>query len=419
MPADPPRPDSASDDAVALVLLATLGTALLTTSLAFIPIRGDDHHQLAAVLAMEDPLPVLYGSFWGKHPYYRPLHTLLLWLGAQAFEVRWWPNQFLSVMLHLVNAGLLFRLLTPGERGRRLAFLAAALYLASVHTVETAVWVAARTDLMVGTCLLAFLLHVKRRRAAGLDPDVRVVAVLSVIALLGKESGVLVPLLAAGGAIRLKRPRDSRWPIVLAAASILLAYAAFRVAIFGAFAADTHYEERPILLFGGRDLTELPLGLRAAGYGETAVKNTVALALPVFDNQGLVHSPTKLALRAPLWLLTPIILALAWTRPLSSLQWQGLSILALSALVHSSFFAVYLLYLGQIGLCLFVGGGQPRRRRAVEILCAVLLVVQVFFAARFESERLAGQRAELEHWIHEGVPADADPALAEALMRRY
>lgn len=408
-----------SEDAAALALLAILGLALFMTSLAFLPIRGDDHHQLAAVLAMENPLPVFYGSFWGEHPYYRPLHTLLLWLGAQAFGVRWWPHQLLSVVLHLANAVLLYRILAGGGRSRRLAFLVSALYLASIHTMETAAWVAARTDLLVGACLLAYLLHAERRRAAGLEPDVRVVAVLSVLALLGKESGVLVPLLAAGGAFRLRRPRDSRWPVLLAALTILFAYAAFRVVIFGTFAADTLYEERPILLFGGRDLTEVPVGFRAAGYAETAVKHAVALALPVFDNQGLFLSPARLVLRSPLWLLTPVLLALIWVRPLSTVQRQGLAILALSALVHSSFFAGYLLFLGQIGLCLLIGGGRPRRGRTAETLCAVLLLTNVFFVGRFESDRLAGQRAELTRWTYEGVPADADPALAEALMRRY
>jgi len=415
MPADPP---SVSEDTAVLVLLAVLGLALFVTSLAFLPIRGDDHRQLAAVLATENPLPVLYGSFWGEYPYYRPLHTLLLWLGARVFDVTWWPHQLLSVVLHLLNAGLLYRILARTGRGRRLAFLASALYLASIHTMETAVWVAARTDLIVGACLLAYLLHTERRRAAGLDPDVRVVAALSVVALLGKESGVVVPLLAAGGAIRLRRPRDSRWPVLLAALSILFAYAAFRVMIFGTFAADTQYEERPILLFGGRDLTDVPVGLRAAGYGETVVKHAVALVLPVFNNQGLFLSPARLVLRSPLWLLTPVLLGLVWVRPLTTVQRQGLAVLALSALVHSSFFAGYLLFLGQIGLCLLIGGGRPRRWRTVEALCAVLLLAHVFFVGRFESDRLAGQRAELARWTYEGVPADADPDLAAALMKR-
>jgi hypothetical protein len=316
-----------------------------------------------------------------------------------------------------MNAGLLFRLLAGDPR--RPAFLAAALYLASIHTVETAVWVAARTDLLVGTCLLASLLHLRRRRAAGLAADVRVVAVWSVVALLAKESGVLVPLLAAGTALRPRRWKDSCWPVVVVALSILLAYAAFRVAIFDTFAVDTRYEERPILLFGGRDLAETAPALRVAGYGETAVKNAVAVVLPIFDNQGLVYPPAKLVRRAPLWLLTPVLLALTWIRPLSVRQRQGLLILALSALVHSFFFAGYLLYLGQIGFCLLIGGGRPRRRRTVEVVCAALLLVHVFFVARLQSDRLAGQRAELARWSFEGVPADADPALAAALLVRY
>lgn len=420
MPDDPP---SVSADTAALVLLAVLGLALFMPSLAFLPIRGDDHHQLAAVLALKNPLPVFYGSFWGGYPYYRPLHTLLLWLGARVFGVTWWPHQLLSMMLHLLNAGLLYRILAgfprSRRRARRLAFLVSALYLASIHTMETAVWVAARTDLLVGACLLAYLLHAVRRRAAGLEPDVRVVAALCVLALLGKESGVLVPLLAAGEAIRFRRPRDSRWPVLAAALAILFAYAAFRVVTLGTFAADTLYEERPILLFGGRDLTEVPVGLRAAGYGETVVKHVVALALPVFNNQGLFLSPARLVLLSPLWLLTPALLVLAWVRPLTTLQRQGLAILSLSALVHSSFFAGYLLFLGQIGLCLLIGGGRPRRGRAAEVICAVLVLTNVFFVGRFESDRLAGQRAELVRWTYEGVPADADPDLAEALMRRY
>ena len=423
-----PTYESRSDQGDSFVQfgLITLGVALYTISLAFLPLRGDDHHQLASVLAMEHPLSVFVGSWWGEYPYYRPLHTFVLWLVASVFEVRWWPHQALSVGLHLTNTLLLFRLLRLHGSPARLAGLLAGLYLASIHTATTAVWVAARTDLLVGACLLSLLLHTSRRRRAGRGPDLRMVAALCVLAVLGKESGVIVPLVAMWKAWRPVAPKPSKWldrRLFFTGASILSLYLVLRLMIFGVVAVDTVYEERPILLLGGEDLGEVSPGWILVGHAETVFKNAFALVVPIFDNQGLILSSGRLFSHSPLWLLTPLVLILAWAWPLRPLQVDGLIVLGLASLVHGFFFAHYLLYLGQIGLCLVLGGAQYgvswRRRTIVEISCALLLLTHLLQTARFQSSRLASERSELTRWALEGVPSDADSDLAEALTRRY
>ena len=415
-----------TEDLSATVLLVALGISLFVPSLAFIPVFGDDFDQLVFVRHLENPLSVLWSSWWGAYPYYRPLHTLLLWSSERVFGVAWWPNQLFSLLLHLANTVLLFRLARRYRAGVELSFGISAFYLVSIHVVKTVTWVAARSDLLVGMFLLLLVLHIARREDQGRRLDVWVVALLTIGALMSKESGVVVPLLAAIAATRFRSFVRSDIRILVVVGILLLTYTAMRVAIFGVFAEDPVYETRPVLLLGGRDLTSLPPTLenKMVGYGENFGKYLAAQIVPVFSEQGLPLPAKRLATQSPLWILVPVIFVAAVRRRMPRQQQLGLSVIVLCAFVHSSFYATYLLYLGHIGLCLFLAvDPAPRPRilgkKGILVAYVSVILVSMIHSGRHQVGGLVSQRVALERWVLEGPPEGAEPELAALLLERY
>jgi tetratricopeptide (TPR) repeat protein len=153
-------------------------------------------------------------SFKGDQPsnYYRPVQMLLYFAEAQIFGRRPFGFHLTNVLAHAaasIAACLLLRRVT----GDRRAACAALLFAVHPAHVESVAWIAGSTDvncaLLTFACLLAWS---KARGAAGrrrLAPAT-LAGVLFFLALLAKETAIVVPLLAL--ALPPPAPRDGRGP---------------------------------------------------------------------------------------------------------------------------------------------------------------------------------------------------------------
>jgi len=207
-----------------------LAVVLLTGFLAHAVCLGhgfvyDDHRfveQNAAIRTLADPGrfftdPGTASAAQGVEPdVWRPLRTLLFAVDHALFGLapRGW--HVVSLLVHLLNAALAYRLLlrcfAPSplapdrtEAGACVAAAAgASLFAVHPATVETVAWVSSRGDLVAWALVLVALLRSTYRGAAA----TATVVVLGALACLAKESAVvlfaLVPLLRAA------LPEDAR-----------------------------------------------------------------------------------------------------------------------------------------------------------------------------------------------------------------
>ena len=188
---------------LALFALAT-GVYLNALGNGFV---SDDNYQLLHNPLVRDwsRLPDIFshGTWWGFAPgsaanYYRPVQ-MLVYLGLHSvFGFNAAMFHLLMVLIHAANALLVFRIATGLLKTRDGALAAAALF--AVHPIhdEAVVWIAALPDLFLTLIVLsAFLLFLpSNSRPRGWKAAV--LAALFLVALLTKETGVmLLPLLVA------------------------------------------------------------------------------------------------------------------------------------------------------------------------------------------------------------------------------
>ena len=162
------------------------------------------------------------------HEFVRPL-PLVLWSALLAAGGGSVALHATSLLLHAINAFLVAELAWLLELGAEGAVIAMAVFLAWPTQVEPVVWASGIFDVAVTCfCLGAVLLIVRH------DVSVRGIcgaALLSVAALLSKESGIALPVLAAiillaGREIPLSRSRMTGLALI---ASMTFAYAVWRI----------------------------------------------------------------------------------------------------------------------------------------------------------------------------------------------
>ena len=121
------------------------------------------------------------------------------------------PYQLLSLGLHIVVIALLFELISHVARhdGPALRLLLALVALVSPYTVSGASWIADRPTLMVALSLLLLIRHLY---VGGARPRPWILGGLSAIAVLSKESGLVVPALVVVYGWVARRPPLTRTP---------------------------------------------------------------------------------------------------------------------------------------------------------------------------------------------------------------
>ncbi|MDK2981785.1 MAG: hypothetical protein PWQ55_2132 [Chloroflexota bacterium] len=385
--------DDWKDGAFPYFLIAIIGYAFYNVALRFVPIDFDDLVLLSSAKAVNNPLRFFVGD-WGFGNYgYRPLHSLSLWLSYRVFGVSSGPAQLLNLCLHIAVVMLLYALLVKllSKRNWVLALILSCAALVSLYTVSGATWVSDRPSLMV-TFFLLILLNYLARLPEGQLPRTWVLLLLSLLALMSKESGLILPLIALYYLVVELRTRLTN-PSVIWLVLLLGAYAVLRFVIFGSNAAT--YTEAGYLF--GRNYYEnlgvLQGGMRIAAYVENVVKNVLAVFLPIFDGQGQLSLLGTRMNSLVVAGCTVLIFLLSLGKKLTRFQRVSLVIILLNGLIHLQLFRYRTLYIPQMAFVIFVAASaklqeETKVRKALIFLAAVLLV--------FWSMKMIGENLDLE-----------------------
>jgi hypothetical protein len=308
-------------------------------------------------------------------------------------------------------------------------FLLTAATLVSVYSVSPASWISDRPALLVGGVLLLLLDRAVRALEGDAPLGPLPVALLSLLAVLCKESGLIVPLVGLAAAFVLPLHRVRRWPVVAAAVGVMGAYMVFRVSLFGVHAAS--YAESGVILGFTRysDRADLPGLLPLYALAENVFKNVVAVFLPVFDNKGGLFIGTPVVAWGSAVLATAFLGLAAFARPLTGVQRLALLLIAANAVIHLAVFRYRTMYLSEIAFVLFIAGAAAtsvpagRRLALAKGAAMVLLLANVVLASSQVDNGLERRARNLER-THFGTTDPryierVDSTVVERIHQRY
>ena len=216
------------------IFLAAVLPYLQTLRVGFV---SDDFGLAAAVREAAGPLDAMGSAAF--RAFYRPLALLLWWLGDHLWHGAPVGYHAVALLLHGLNALLVYAL------GRRLigstyaALMAALLFAVHPLHVEPVTWIAAGSDLLCSTFSLLSLLSLEaslgatsRRSKAALTAGALGAFLL---ALLGKESAFPLPGVVALRLLLDSDPerRSKALPLTGLYALLLLLYLAWRSSVLG------------------------------------------------------------------------------------------------------------------------------------------------------------------------------------------
>ena len=369
---------------IPLFLLLFLGIALFSSIIYLVPSSVDDLQILTVIAKTNNPL-TFFVSAQGELHFYRPLKSLTLWVIYRIWGIYALPNQLINLVLHFVNVFLVFRLLVRIRADYVLAFLLSALVLISEYTFSPTTWVSDRDTLFVAIAVLLFLHHLLFTEPEKLS--IPLLFGLSLFALISKESGVILPFLMIAVAVEagLTSPKGVR--LMGVGAGTLIAYFAFRYALFHTFTA--YYPANSYLLgsFYYYDTTTLPWYLQVLAYAENVVKNIVSLILPAFDSYGKILKLRELITGIPYIAMTAILFLASIGRKLTRIQKYALILLLLNACVHFALFQFRYLYIAEIAFCIFVMSvelPQIRAKRLLVVACLGGLLLSNAFTLNYQ-----------------------------------
>jgi hypothetical protein len=200
---------------VALVAAA----ALLYGNTVFLGLFSDDFVLVARALR---------GDWWPQAEFVRPI-PLAIWRVLLTSTSNPAAFHVLSIILHGLNAALVYALALRFGLGRSGALAAGALFVAFPSSVEAVVWPAAVHDLIVAACALGFVLIAGQRRS-GLGIVAGMLVLLA--GLLSKESALAIPVVAAVIWLRRRSFKDADgWPVLLAGVGVCVFYGVVRTAL--------------------------------------------------------------------------------------------------------------------------------------------------------------------------------------------
>ncbi|HEX8228069.1 MAG TPA: hypothetical protein VF826_02020 [Chloroflexia bacterium] len=128
--------------------------------------------------------------------FYRPAVKMVYWAGQSVFGFRAAPFHLLSLLLHMANAYLLYRLVSASRLGWTAGLAAGLLFMLDPHHAETVSWASAIGDLLGTFCILANLLLLRRYLDSGRLIYAAPALAMFVAGLLARETVLLLPGLA-------------------------------------------------------------------------------------------------------------------------------------------------------------------------------------------------------------------------------
>lgn len=138
-------------------------------------------------------LPVSWG---GIQPlsFHRPLTGFLFWINTSLIPFTPLTMHFINIVLHGVNACLLYLLSLSIFKHRKTALAAVLFWIVFPFHSEAVVWGAGRSILLSTTWLLLYLLAYIKYRETRKDTWVWITTVALILGLLTRETAVIFPL---------------------------------------------------------------------------------------------------------------------------------------------------------------------------------------------------------------------------------
>jgi hypothetical protein len=367
---------------VIIGLLSLLLVSIFSISLHFIPAQGDDLRLLSSVADTKNPLKY-FGSDAGEGKReYRPLFSIPLWCAYKFFGVKATTNQLVNLILHFINVLLLFRIISRVQTDDVLLFLVAAIFLVSINTVSPASWVADRPTLLVGLFLLLAIDHLL---ISDTTCKIRVwyLATLSFLALMSKESGLIVILFTLLGGLRLSIGRRLRTELAIASFVVIISYLGLRYIVFSAQpASNVDIGYGPGIIYDNW-VSALSPELNVTKSVKTVLTNLTASVLPIFNWEGEILPTGIIVKQILIWLPTALIFWVSWSRRLTTLQKYALFIIALNSTICFVAFRYRLQYLSWIGVCTFIAASPTTKisvnnKIALRVLASILLLSSTY-----------------------------------------
>ncbi|MBN1400067.1 MAG: hypothetical protein JXA74_04475 [Anaerolineae bacterium] len=411
-----------------MFLLLLLLLAVFSASLFFPPSDYDDMELLLVVEQQESPLSGFYDGWALAHNRWRPLHISTLWPLYRLFGVWAFPQQAINLILHYINACLLYRFIYKLDVGRKVSWGATAIFLISLYTVSPAVWVSNRPTLVLGLCALGCLNTLWHPRLGW--PQALRLGALSILALISKESGLMLPLYAL--IVTLVENRRGRFQTALILVVLIILYVLFRIKYFPSVQIGPQESGYLLGTYYYEEYAHFSPLYRLGAAAENVLKGGLAPFLPIFNRNGGFYAPVELLLFAPSWVPTAwlSVEALRAPRKLSRAQWHALLLIMLSAMVHFGLFRHRNLYVSQMAVAILLasatmrwaqgtGMSEPAHRAALpraQALAAILLLSSALWVRR-EVDFQATRRARLMARFRD--PAAIQSPLPKAIAERY
>lgn len=414
-----------------IVVFVLLSIASFSIGFWYVPAQHDDLVLLSSVARTPNPL-IYFVSDWGlQNGAYRPLHSLVLWVTYRIFGVWSLPNYLFNAFLHCSCIVLLLKIMARYQSDAILLFLFSALSLFSMYTWSPLYSTSDRPIAVVALMLLLTIDHCAAKQISPSRFNPWYITCLSVIALLMKESGMIVPLFALYWGARLNYPVKTRMKLIIFPLVIIGCYCILRLSLFAS--STSSYSESGYLLGSIKyEWGQLPAHVKFVAMLENMVKNITAAYCPVFDEAGqlmfFATSKSSLLWRVPIWGLTFGITILSLAKSPNDVQKSALFIIICNGVIHYAIFRYRTVYLAQLAFSLFlcsVPHFNPRSNRkiGVIILSTLLLCLNIFWvsnslfaAIRFGYNEL--QRYELQNVVRKSNGL-IDQQIVEQVMNMY
>jgi hypothetical protein len=190
-----------------LIVLLNLGIYSISLNSS---LMNDDFNLLADGVRLPLYKHFIYSYQW----FYRPLHMALLDLSYQVFGLEPVAHHLLSLVFHLVNLYLLYRLILMLGQSSGFAIGVVLIYSLFANHVDAVVWISARCDLMFTTgVLLAYLCIIRLDRSEALASRIMWLGfsvLFYSLSLLCKETALTFLTLGPLYFFLFKRPRVTR-----------------------------------------------------------------------------------------------------------------------------------------------------------------------------------------------------------------
>jgi hypothetical protein len=418
------------NDIIIIGLLLLLLISVFSISLHFMPAQGDDLRLLSSVANTQNPLEYFFTDAGEGKEEYRPLFSIPLWCVYKLFGVRASINQLISLVLHFVNVLLLLRIMHRVQTDRILLFLLSAIFLVSINTVSPASWVADRSTSLVAFFLLIVLDYLIIVDCEKSQIRISYIAIASILALMSKESGVIVAILLIIASFHITPNNSYRAKIIMTSIIVITSYLGLRFIIFGSNPPSTiDVGYGPGIIYDNW-VSALSPHLKIKECVITLITNLSSPVLPIYGLGGEVLQIKDLLRMIFIWFPSALIFYLSFNRKLTTLQKYALIVIILNSIIHCVAFRYRLQYLSWIGVCLFIAGSPAINNKwdkkiIVYIFASILLIFSTYTVSwqlqkdwlrRYEAIRKDNLQKEIyDHRLFGNI----DDNIVEQIIFRY